>query len=369
MRAYSLANDLVTLAYPATDSAGTGAITVTQTTGAVTGTTHLLVLGDTVTFLATQSSIVAPPAPLLPGVEYWVVPVSTSAFKLATSYANAVAGTFIVTTGSTVTAAAYDVNHYVLFPSSQFSNGLSPYVELEDNLENPALFVGSGVPIVNYTGVTATSASPAVFTLPSGSIANGRAVKLGGAVPGGFTANKVYYVVATSGSTFELALTVGGAAINSTSAGGSITVYDVTGMQLGTAEISGETGDVTAAPGVPFLEGYTAILTLGGAFLASNSVTLFVEGASDVAGGYNNLALNDVPGAWTQIGASIGYKGLTAAAAANAQTGVGSVPPQWFQIQLPQYVRVRVNALIESINGPGSSAATVSKVSAALLGN
>ena len=78
MRALNLASDLTTLAYPSTISTATGAITVTQTTGAVTGTTHKLVLGDTVTFDALNTpsgqTNAVPPAPLLAGVEYWVIP-------------------------------------------------------------------------------------------------------------------------------------------------------------------------------------------------------------------------------------------------------------------------------------------------------
>jgi hypothetical protein len=72
---------------------------------------------------------------------------------------------------------------------------------------------------------TATDASPCVFTLSQGgSVANGTIVSLSAppspqVLPGGFTAATAYYVVNTSGSTFELALTSGGSAINSTSAG------------------------------------------------------------------------------------------------------------------------------------------------------
>ena len=81
MRSLKLLDAYTTLAYPATQSAGTGAITVTQTTGAVTGTTHLLVLGDTIVFdslNANSQTNAVPPAPLVPGVEYWVIPDATS---------------------------------------------------------------------------------------------------------------------------------------------------------------------------------------------------------------------------------------------------------------------------------------------------
>lgn len=72
---------------------------------------------------------------------------------------------------------------------------------------------------------TATDASPAVFTLSEGgSVANTTMVALVAppspqVLPAGFTAGTVYYVVNTSGSTFELSATSGGSAINSTTAG------------------------------------------------------------------------------------------------------------------------------------------------------
>lgn len=73
---------------------------------------------------------------------------------------------------------------------------------------------------------TATSASPALFTAPGSSYGNGTAVVLfpgiGGTIPAGFTAGTVYWVVSASGSTFELAATSGGSAINSTGAGSGI---------------------------------------------------------------------------------------------------------------------------------------------------
>jgi hypothetical protein len=67
---------------------------------------------------------------------------------------------------------------------------------------------------------TATNASPCVFTAAGSSYASGAAVVLsGGSLPAGFTAGTTYYVVSASGTSFSLAATAGGAAINSTSSG------------------------------------------------------------------------------------------------------------------------------------------------------
>ena len=64
--------------------------------------------------------------------------------------------------------------------------------------------------------VTVTIASPAVFTAATHQFQNGEPVKLAttGALPTGFTAGTIYYVVARTADTFQLAATVGGAAIN-----------------------------------------------------------------------------------------------------------------------------------------------------------
>jgi hypothetical protein len=63
-----------------------------------------------------------------------------------------------------------------------------------------------------------------VFTVPGSAPANGTVQALAGSVPTGFTAGTVYYVVSSSGSTFELSATSGGSAINSTSTGsGTVT--------------------------------------------------------------------------------------------------------------------------------------------------
>jgi len=72
--------------------------------------------------------------------------------------------------------------------------------------------------------VTATSATPCVFTWVGNPLVNGQTVILGGtAVPTGFTAGATYYVVGVSGNTFQLAATFGGAAIASTSTGTAVT--------------------------------------------------------------------------------------------------------------------------------------------------
>ena len=71
---------------------------------------------------------------------------------------------------------------------------------------------------------TISIAAPGVVTLPVGySISNGTAITLTttGALPGGLSVGTVYFVVSSTGNTFSLALTIGGAAITTTSGSAS----------------------------------------------------------------------------------------------------------------------------------------------------
>ena len=359
MRSLNLLKAYTSLAYPVTQSAGTGVAVITQTTGVVSGiTAHLLVLGDTIVFdtlNANSQTNAVPPAPLLPGVEYWVIPVTADTFKLATTYANAVAGTFIVPTGSTVSTATYTVNHYPLFANDEYTNGLSPYLPLVDSqIVSPVYTNG---PVTSYA-FTATSASPAVYTTaaPAGiTWVNGQAVKLGGVLGANFKANTVYYVVAQSTDTFELSATVGGSAINGD---GSITgagyVYLVSAADVGTTEYSGETGDVGLAPGSPFFNTSVAVLVSQLIAIATDSdgTVITIDGASQLAGS------PDVPGTWKAL-----YTfptGTESAALAAAQAATVAIN----MITLPTYIRVHVAVATSVEIGIAAVGATAN-----LLGN
>ena len=90
-------------------------------------------------------------------------------------------------------------------------------------ITNPAAVLTRPAGAVS-SAVTATNASPCVFTWTGNPLVNGQSIILGGtAAPAGFTAGKPYFVVGASGNNFNLSLTFGGAAINSTSTGTSVT--------------------------------------------------------------------------------------------------------------------------------------------------
>jgi hypothetical protein len=72
--------------------------------------------------------------------------------------------------------------------------------------------------------VTATGSGPCTFTWTGNPLVNGQTVVLGGtAVPAGFTAGLTYFAVNVAGNAFQLALTLGGAAIASTNSGTAVT--------------------------------------------------------------------------------------------------------------------------------------------------
>jgi len=113
---------------------------------------------------------------------------------------------------------AYNFGQNLLFGPS----GGGIYYWTAPTLTNPGVLLSS-------TGgtVTITIASPAVIT-SSVNLPNNSSIQLGttGALPSGLSTNTTYYVINVSGTSFNLSLTQGGAAINTT------------GTQSGTQSIS-----------------------------------------------------------------------------------------------------------------------------------
>lgn len=134
-------------------------------------------------------------------------------------------------------------------------------VNLQSSLVKPAIYI-KGV----TQAVTATSASPAVFTAADTAVPNGTPVILGGTAPTGFTAGVTYWAVASSGMTFELAATRGGSAINSSSTGTGVTADAM--IDFG----SGASG------------GYDEDGKQGFQFSPGNSVVVAIDSAADHAG-------------------------------------------------------------------------------------
>ena len=134
--------------------------------------------------------------------------------------------------------------------------------------------------------ITVTSASPGVVTSPGYNPTNGDAVGFsfaaGGSIPTGLTAGTVYYVVNAANDTFQVSATKGGAAINTSSTGASLTLHLLSNQRYGTR--------------CPFKTGATVVaMNLGGS-------TVTLQSAPDASAGvpYGNPT---GPGAYTTIAA------------------------------------------------------------------
>lgn len=80
-----------------TGSSANSTVTITiASPGVITWTAHGLALGNSVTFTTSG----ALPTGLTASTLYWVIPIDANTFSVATTPANAIAGTAIVTTGS-----------------------------------------------------------------------------------------------------------------------------------------------------------------------------------------------------------------------------------------------------------------------------
>lgn len=80
--------------------------------------------------------------------------------------------------------------------------------------------------VAESSAVTATNASPCVFTETANQRTVGDSVTLTGTPPTGFSTNTIYYLVTTpTGNTYTLSATSGGSPINSSSTGTSVVVH------------------------------------------------------------------------------------------------------------------------------------------------
>lgn len=191
-------------------------------------------------------------------------------------------------------------------------------INLQSSQVSPPVYIGSP-----QQNVTCTNASPMVAT-GTLALANGTPVVLGGtAVPTGFTAGQVYYVVNTSGVTFQLSATVGGAAINSSSTGTAVTAFSPSanlGLGANAPPTSTAVDDESAAVDSPFIVGGPGVV-VAKSQAGAGTTSFIVEGAND------SMAPAGTPGAYTAIITIAGVQ---------ANQVVAQVA------SLPQYIRTRV---------------------------
>lgn len=115
------------------------------------------------------------------------------------------------------------------------------------NVTNAPIYLPGGKASLPFgdplSDVTCTSASPGVLTAPGyNAPVNGDRVSLSvsgaGVIPTGLTAGVPYFVVGVSGVTFQLSLTAGGAAINTSSTGTApITLHLLSAQNYGPSRL------------------------------------------------------------------------------------------------------------------------------------
>jgi len=213
---------------------GNGTTTVT-----VTATSHGAITGDYVTF----SGVTGTYATLL-NTEYSITYVSANSYTITTASTVAVGAT-----GGSAVIAVYQINTgpaiavpYVGWGAGGWSSGTwgnggttTDPIRLwnQMNWGQNLLYGPRGGPLYywdaaigyNPSSVSITIASPAVVTSTI-SVVTGTPITFSttGALPTGLTPGTTYYALASTGTTFNLALTAGGAAIN-TSGSSSGTAY------------------------------------------------------------------------------------------------------------------------------------------------
>lgn len=136
-------------------------------------------------------------------------------------------GKYIKTDPDTSESEATDVNSLIQFNKNGFYLGNMNEVNTINEKYVAWLWKGAGGQASwNFDGdltrtCTISLATPGVVTLASNGFENGQAVKFTttGTLPSGLSPSTTYYVVNVASTTFSVAATVGGTAINTTSAG------------------------------------------------------------------------------------------------------------------------------------------------------
>lgn len=164
-------------------------------------------------------------------------------------------------------------------------------VNLQSSLVKPPMYLKAVT-----QNVTATSASPAVFTAADVAVPNGSPVILGGdTAPTGFTAGVTYYAVAsgTGGALkFKLSATRGGAAINSSDTGTAVTAQAMIDYGTNAGSIVAYIED--GKPGFQFSPGNSVVVAIDSAADHAGT-TVALQGADPdatdptVAGSYSDL--------------------------------------------------------------------------------
>ena len=161
------------------------------------------------------------------------------------------------------------------------------------------------------TGITITIASPAVFTFTGHSLTVGQPIRFTttGALPTGLTVNAQYYVIATglTANTFQISLTAGGAAVNTSGTQSGTHSFGKIKNALVTKELKVASGKSVTIPSGSSL---IVVGSSGGSGVADQYVNTF--SAQDIGGAKNFTVAPKLNGVdLTSIGINQTWQNMT----------------------------------------------------------
>jgi len=270
---------VVTIAAPSARVVATSA--VTTATDLITMTAHGLTTGTALTYLANGGTALAP---LVNATNYFVINVSANTIKLATSQANAYAGTVITLSGTGNNAQSFgglQATAVAQFSAGSLVDGSLVMTNLGSDY--------TSVPIVTIDSPRATIATSAVATGTSiiTFTAHGFTAQQvvdyqngGGASATGLVSGTTYYVAQASlaANTFMLKTTVAAPSFGGTVAvGGTAGVFTCGATDVSvddTVTITGTAGGTGSITGYTTPKSYTVSAVTGGGATTRTGFTL-----------------------------------------------------------------------------------------------
>lgn len=198
------------------NTTGTATMTIASPC-VVTWGSSALVDGTPVVFSTTG----ALPTGLTVGTTYYIKNRSGTTFNLVATYGGT---TLINTTGTQ--SGTHTCKTTSTVPSTRLTGTDPLWLDLGPTNRH-AMFdaiISTGTEQTAGHTVTISNASPGVVSWTAHGLPNGSSLKLSttGALPTGLTVDTTYYVVGAAANTFNLAATLGGTAINTSSAGSGV---------------------------------------------------------------------------------------------------------------------------------------------------
>ncbi len=200
----------------AANSSGTATMTI-ATPCVVTWGDASYVDGTAIVF-STNGAL---PTGLTVGTTYYIKNRSGTTFNLTATFGGP---TLIDTTGTQ--SGTHTLRTTSTVPSERLTGTDPLWIDLGPTNRH-AMFdsiISTGTEQTAGTTVTISNASPGVISWTEHGLPNGSSLKLSttGALPTGLTVGTTYYVVGAAANTFNLAATLGGTAINTSSAGSGV---------------------------------------------------------------------------------------------------------------------------------------------------